>query len=96
MILERAPRPENLIESEIVKCGQSFVIKRDKAIESLRLEALKPDRLMDWSKRIQSRKKTMEEAERTPIARKDDGSANESLKLKRKLNLARMCKMGHL
>ena len=47
MVLERSPHIENLIASDMVKCKQSAAIKREKAIESLRLESLKPVRITD-------------------------------------------------
>ena len=47
MILERVPHSGNLIESDIAKCKQSIAIKRGKAVECLRLETLKPVRIMD-------------------------------------------------
>ena len=42
MILERAPHTENLIEANDEICMQSVAIKRQRAIESLRSEQLKP------------------------------------------------------
>ena len=65
MILERAPCAENLIESEIVKCEQSVSIKREEAIESLRLEALQPDRILNCNKGRKSREKFLWESEGT-------------------------------
>ena len=86
MILERAPRTENLIESEVVKCRQSVALKRDEAIESLRLEALQPDRIRKWNKGRKSRKKMMGDSGRTPTVLKRYASANEPRKIKRSLN----------
>ena len=49
MILERAPRSGNLIETDTVKCKQSIAIKRRKATESLRLEKqLMPTRISNF------------------------------------------------
>ena len=58
MILERAPESENLIMSQMAKCEHSVAIRKEEAIESLRLESsLKPDRIMNREKkRPQNRK----------------------------------------
>ena len=45
MILERTPVLENLIESAMVKCERAVLKKKDEAIESLRLERLRPTRI---------------------------------------------------
>ena len=45
MILERTPLLESLIESAMVKCELAISKKKDDAIESLRLERLRPARL---------------------------------------------------
>ena len=47
MILERTPRSEDLIEKDIVKCELAVVKKREKAIETLRLERLRPRRFIE-------------------------------------------------
>ena len=66
MLLERAPHTGNLIASEVDKCKQSVVIKRDKAIESLLSEAVQPRRIMtrtevgqSWTKSPISTKKML-------------------------------------
>ena len=75
MILERTPRAENLIESDIVKCEQSVSIKRDEAIESLRLEALQPDRILNCNKGMKNREKLLGKSKRTPAVGKSVASA---------------------
>ena len=50
MVLERAPHSDNLIDADIVKCQRSIAIKRKEAIESLWLETLKPDRIIEKEK----------------------------------------------
>ena len=47
MVLERTPQSGNLIASEIAKCQHSVAIRRKQAIENLRLESIKPDRIMN-------------------------------------------------
>ena len=45
MILEKTPVLENLIESAMIKCEQAVFKKKNEAIESLRLERLRPSRI---------------------------------------------------
>ena len=47
MVLERTPQSGNLIASEIAKCQPSVAIKRKQAIEDLRLESIKPERIIN-------------------------------------------------
>ena len=83
MILERAPRAENLIESEIAKCEQSVSIKRDQAIESLRLEALQPDRILSCNKDRKSREIFLGKSERILAVGKSFASAYKPHKFTR-------------
>ena len=55
MILERTPSLENLIESAMVKCELAASEKKDEAIETLRLERLRPTRIIknrNWGTKI--------------------------------------------
>ena len=49
MILERTPVSEDLIESAMVKCELAVKKKKQMAIESLRLESLRPARIQNHS-----------------------------------------------
>ena len=58
MVLERAPESGNLIMSQIAKCEHSVALKKEEAIESLRMESsLKPDRIMNRDRRRPQKRK---------------------------------------
>ena len=73
MIIQRTPQPENLIESEIEKCKQSVAIKRDEAIEDLRLDTLKPKRLTTCEMSGLSGNKVSGSSKKTTRAEKGQG-----------------------
>ena len=80
MLLERTPQSGNLIPSDIKKCAQSVSIKRDKAIENLRLEALRPQRIIYLKEVGPSRPKPPRVSSRPQTTKK--GSARNKLHTK--------------
>ena len=70
MVLERTPQSENLIPSEIEKCEHSIVIKREKATECLRLESIKPDRIVNRKKSGEPKSKMQSSPRKVPTVGK--------------------------
>ena len=66
MIIRRTPQPENIIALEIEKCEQSVALMRDEAIESHRLDSLKPMRLTTWEILEPGERKMPRSSKRTP------------------------------
>ena len=83
MILERAPWPENLIQSDIERCKRSVTLRKEKAIQSLHLEKLQPHRMMDRKGEKLSRNKMVGCPKELPIAQEANVFAKQPWQLEK-------------
>ena len=70
MILVWTPYPDNLIQSDIERCKRSVTLRKEKAIQSLHLEKLQPQRIMDMNGVKLSRNKMVGSLRNSPLLKK--------------------------
>ena len=90
MVLERTPILGNLIESAIVKCEISISKKKEKAIESLRLERIKPTTIRREN-RIGQNWKDITQLSRRPATIDEGHKADTQSPIVKKMRLPSKC-----